>query len=750
MEKPTLPPFETVSRSPTKDAAEFDEFQWRALFALLDAVIPSVVVGDRDKANGNSICISENEFQDLFQSIQRKMKHPPGQDDFREYLASRPINDAKFVTTVKETLAELRPAPRKKLRGILDFMVTRFGGLLSTGYWAPFTEQPTHVREAILQSWQDAWLFIWPLIAKNFFVMAKAAWAKTDPLLLKLSGYQTSADLSRQREPGPAIDYNFLQFDEAAAEPESLETDVVIVGSGCGGGVCAKVLAEAGHRVIVVDKGHYYAPEQLPMTMETSGRLFESGGSIQTKDGSILVSAGKCWGGGSTVNWNVSIPITDEVRQEWTREHGIAFFTTPEFQDCVDRVCEVMGVSDAHIQQNHANRVVLDGSKALGWKSKPLPQNTGRSRHQCGSQCAMGCRTSTKQGSSVSWLPAASKAGAHFIQGFDVSEVLFETENQSRKAVGIVGKWSHPDPETKAEDQRRITIRAKKVIVSSGSLNTPLLLLRSGLTVRRRTILRMSNGLLTLRQNPHIGKNLHLHPCGSMIASFSEDVKGWEGEIMTSLMYEFDNLDGRGHGPRIEVPSMLPYVAFMQLPWHSGLRFKMEALGYRQMSTFLSLPRDRDSGSIYPDRNGDPTIDYVTSKFDRNHIKVGLVAIAKLCYIQGATEIVPPVRGCPPFQCTTPAGARTIADAAFVQWLRRFEQTDFSSAILISGHQMGSCRMSSAESNGVVDADGKVWETEDLYVADASVFPSASGVNPMVTVMAIADKIARNVSQSLR
>jgi choline dehydrogenase-like flavoprotein len=174
-----------------------------------------------------------------------------------------------------------------------------------------------------------------------------------------------------------------VQFEKDPC-PATVETDVVIVGSGCGGAVCAKILAEAGHRVLVVDKGYYYPPTQLPMPQEQGARfLFENGGFLNSADSSINVVAGSCWGGGGSVNWSVSLQTQGYCRREWSQQHGLPFFETQEFQDCLDRVCDFMGVSDQGVRQTHRGQVLLDGSKKLGYHASPLPQNSGGREHWC-------------------------------------------------------------------------------------------------------------------------------------------------------------------------------------------------------------------------------------------------------------------------------------------------------------------------------------------------------------------------------
>lgn len=216
--------------------------------------------------------------------------------------------------------------------------------------------------------------------------------------------------------------------------------------------------------------------------------MFESGGALGTDDGSMNVASGSIWGGGGTVNWSASLQPQDFVRKEWAQEKGLEFFETLEFQKCLDTVCERMGVSTEFIRHNHANRALLEGSRKLGYTAKDVPQNTGGKEHYCG-HCTLGCGSNEKQGPIASWLPDAARAGAKFAEGFKVDHVIWDEENPN-KAVGVRGLWTSRDSRGGVDGvlsertTREVIINAKKVILSSGSLWSPILLQNSGLTVR--------------------------------------------------------------------------------------------------------------------------------------------------------------------------------------------------------------------------------------------------------------------------
>lgn len=330
--------------------------------------------------------------------------------------------------------------------------------------------------------------------------IGKSIWLKTSPLFPELSGFPRAPD---HYKPGTHYEYEFLQF-EAGPEPEILEVDVVIVGSGCGGAVAARNLATAGHRVLVVDKGYYYPPSQLPMAeLEGGVHLFENGGADFTEDGTTSLITGSTWGGGGTINWSASLQTQNFVRREWAQDRGLTFFESAEYQNCLDRVCERMGVSTKHIKHNHGNQILLEGARKLGYAAKDVPQNTGGSEHSCG-HCTLGCGSGQKQGPVITWLPDAAKAGAKFVEGFKVDRVTLDETDGTKKATGVEGTWTSKDSQGQTEQiVRKLIVKAKKVIISAGAMWTPVVLMNSGLTVRP-LILVWDSGSLT--NNSRIGK----------------------------------------------------------------------------------------------------------------------------------------------------------------------------------------------------------------------------------------------------
>ncbi|KAL5353149.1 hypothetical protein ACLOAV_001180 [Pseudogymnoascus australis] len=695
----------------------FTSAQWSILLALMDTVVPRIVRASAASPSRaiDELVISEAEYG----AIARATGNDEG-ETLDAYLAERPSESEEFKGLLRRQLVSYaREDQRRPLMLILSILSTRPGALLLTGYATPLDQLDIKSRTAILQGWGTHYIGAIRTLYNTLTSIGKMIHIKSSRLFPTITGFSA---IPLQYSPGPSYEYTFLQFPESQS-PAILDFDVVIVGSGLGGGISAKNLAEAGFSVLVVDKAYHYPSTQLPMT-EAQGmiHLFENGGVIPSEDSSINVLTGSNFGGGGTVNWSAALQPQGFVRKEWAEDRHLPLFASATFQDALDRVCERMGVSDKHIRHNHGNRVLLEGARRMGHSAKAVPQNTAGKEHYCG-HCIMGCASCEKQGSSVCWLPDAARAGAQFIEGLSVEKVLMN----GKKAVGVKGLWT-----SRAGGKREVIVKAKRVIVSAGSIYSPHLLMNSGI------------------KNNQIGRHLYLHPVNVVSAFFKEEVRPWEGGILTTVCSSFENLDGHGHGVKLEATCMLPSLCLSMINWNSGTTWKTTAAKYPHMNSYISLTRDRDPGRVL---HG-PKIEYTPSAFDRRHVLTGLIEMSRMLLVAGAREIHVNVPGIRPFIVDETGGDATceIVDPRFVEWIAHVEAVGNSppNATFACAHQMGSNRMSATKADGVVDQEGRVWGTKGLYVADASVFPSASGVNPMVTNLAISDVTSRGIAAGLK
>ncbi|KAF2665538.1 long-chain fatty alcohol dehydrogenase [Microthyrium microscopicum] len=739
---PYTPKPSPLHPAPSKDPLSKD--QWRTFYALADTIVACIQPSSLAKPQVD-YGVAENDYAMAFNKAE-KFALAVGESRLaKEYMIERPSDNPLFRANAYRLLSSYVPKDLfDQLVLGLTLLNYRITGVFLTRRLGLFADQPVHIREEIVQSWSQSPLPIIRLLFKSLGLLVKQTWAKSSAPLHKMISFPR---VPVHGTPAKGFEFSFIEL-PPGSQPEIIETDVVVVGSGCGGGVVAKNLAEAGHKVLVVDKAYHFSAEHFPM-VESEGwvHLFHNGGFLFSKDSSTCVVAGQAWGGGGAVNWSASLQTQGYVRKEWS-DAGLPFFTSYEFQHCLDSVCDRMGVSGDHITQNKNNDVLLEGARRLGWTAKVVPQNSGGKRHYCG-YCTMGCAACEKQGPSVSFLPDAAQAGAKFIEGFDVDRVLFETDSKTGKktAVGVQGSWlgrdEHGGVAGERRTKRKVIIKAKRVIISAGTMHTPTILMRSRLT------------------NKHIGSNLKLHPVCVVGSVYDEEVRPWEGGILTAVVSNYENLDGKGHGVKLEATSMLPSTWLAFPVWRGSVDWKMLALNMKHMTGHISLARDEGSGSVYLDaHDGRPRFKYNPSRKDRRHILEGVIALAKLNYIAGAREIFTAIPGVPHFvRAPKPTtGEQEGCDASgincptFNAWLDKIRKVGLPDpdTTFFSAHQMGSCRMGASPKKGALDMYGRTWEADNLYVADASTFPSASGVNPMITNMAISEWVARNIVKDMK
>ncbi|GMH03610.1 hypothetical protein Nepgr_005449 [Nepenthes gracilis] len=507
-----------------------------------------------------------------------------------------------------------------------------------------------------------------------------------------------------------------------------IQCDAVVIGSGNGGGVVAGVLAKAGYKVLVLEKGKYCARTNLSLLEgPTLDQMYEAAGLLSTQDLGVLILAGSTVGGGSTVNWSASIRTPEHVIRDWSQTYGLELFDSKLYKEAMNIVCERMGVQHDVEEEGLNNAVLREGCLELGYPVQTIPRNSS-SDHYCG-WCGLGCSDGRKKGTAETWLKDLVNSGnGSILPNCEATKVLHHRKKgRSRdSATGVAFEF-------RCRGAKELCIVESKVtIVACGALNTPALLRKSGL------------------KNGSIGQNLHLHPATMAWGYFPEtnsplkdQKKSYEGGIMTAMSTVVANFDICDYGVIIQTPSLHPGLFSAVMPWKSGLDMKMRMSRFARTAHLLAIARDRGSGKI---SSNPQKISYRIDATDEANLKKAVEKMLRILAAAGAEEIgTHHAKG-------ESINVKRVSFHEFERFVKRESGRALSglSAPLATAHQMGSCRMGIDPTTSAVNQMGETWEVEGLFVADSSVFPTALGVNPMVTVQATAYCTAQSVLQVLK
>jgi choline dehydrogenase-like flavoprotein len=628
----------------------------------------------------------------------------------------RTASDLNVAERILELIGGLEATQQADFQQLMQLLTNPMLGLTWRGRLAAAQNLKPEELEKMLQSWSASSIeklrigfsTLKKLAAYCYFGDSKLG--EINPNWAAI-GYPGPLELPKNKP--------LFSFPETKKIPENgqIDCEILVIGSGAGGGVIADFLSQKGHDVVIVEKGTRpdFSTEKY-REIESFRQFYDAQGLLATANGSVSILAGSVLGGGTTVNWSGAFRTPDYVLQEWAMEHGNPNLLTENFRNHFDFLENRMGVRPAE-RHNPQNQSLWDGAEKLGWAVKKVPVNQQKPTDENDitywksmGYSPLGDPTGIKQGTAATFLKDAVGRGARVFTDIFLEKILTE----KGVAIGSTGITHLPNGATK-----KITIRAKKVIVSAGAIHSPALLLRSGL------------------KHSEIGKNLFLHPTTAVSGIYDEISDPWHGHMMSAVCDEWTRISGN-FGAKIETPPAHPGLLGSSMPWTNGADFKNEMKRVRFARLFIVLTRDKFGGSVRIGRDGQPIINYELSKFDRENFIRGQQETVRLQVAAGCSEATilhnQPLRFFP----KTDNINTFLPKIAALSWKNcRFG--------LFSAHQMGTARMGGSNKLHPVLPTGETREIRNLFVADGSLFPTASGANPMLSIMALARFVGENV-----
>ncbi|GHO48019.1 GMC oxidoreductase [Ktedonospora formicarum] len=643
------------------------------------------------------------------------LQPPAGSSEALSAYYRRCAHDLHIAELVADKLGQEGPEVQADIRLFLSLFTAPPMGLLLAGSARPFVDLPQEKREQYLLALANS---------------------PVKPFRQGFQGLKRLAGLlyfSAIDEQGSNPNWATLEFEAPPPPPDTpqritpvaisrdttLEADVVVIGSGAGGGVVAGELARAGKRVVVLEKGGYNYEGNFSWHEEQAmPELFLKRGALSTKDLGVIMLAGETLGGGTVVNWMTSFRTPDDVLAEWEQSSGLTGrFTSSQLQDSFAAVERRIRVNVENSQHNPQNQKLFDGATRLGYHAGVIPRNAVGCEQRCGS-CNLGCRYGCSQSTLKTYLQDAYDHEAQILVRCSAEKILIE----HGRAVGVQASVR----DTRTGETSSLTVRAGVVVVAAGALYSPLLLRRSGI------------------ENPHIGRHLRLHPTAISVGVYPEKINAWQGVLQSAYSSQFAHLD-RNYGYTLEVAPTHPGLFGLATPWYSARNFRDEMMAVSHLASVIILNRDKGEGSVSMNLAGEPVVDYTVSRYDRKHILHGLRQGARIHLAAGAERVIS-------LQNKPTDLIRSEQESEQRQRLRDFDRLmqrrglGANRVIMFSAHQMGTCRMGASAKTSVTDEHQRVHGVEGLFVCDSSVFPSACGVNPMLSIMAL----AHNASQYMK
>jgi choline dehydrogenase-like flavoprotein len=495
---------------------------------------------------------------------------------------------------------------------------------------------------------------------------------------------------------------------------KTVRADVVIVGSGAGGGTVAQALAplaEAGKRVLVLERGPRFRDQEFDgREVEMADALYLDSGGFLTSDGAMTLAVGQAYGGSTVVYTGTSLHAPPRVIEGW-RVPGL------DHADVVARSRRYAEENNVHTLPpdalNDNNRLFVEGARAAGFVPEQFPVNVKGCRGS--SLCNLGCPNGAKQGTHKVQLPRAEAAGVEVVTRADVlgvgdREVRVRVQPRAPGRLGAEPEWEPGD----------YAVKADVVVLAGGVLGTPPLLLHSGFGPKL----------------PRLGHGFTCHPAFILVAEHPKPITNFVGHPKSFFV---DRAEEEGFV--LETCMYFPFVTAKNLtgfgPDHA--RF-MNAFPRLQMILVLACDKAIPRNRVAVDRSGTPVVHYTFTPAVQESLAAATRAAARIFFATGAERVHAPL-------AVPPLLERSEADRIET----RIQSRHFlpGTVSVSAAHLMGGAGMGGSARDSVTDNRGRVHGFPWLRVADASLFPDSLEINPYLTIMALADRVAEGVLEEL-
>jgi choline dehydrogenase-like flavoprotein len=500
----------------------------------------------------------------------------------------------------------------------------------------------------------------------------------------------------------------------AAAADLELSSDVCIVGSGAGGAVTAAVLAKAGLDVLVLEEGGYWTAADFTMRERDARKLYQEGMQRTTKDAAITILQGRAVGGTTVVNWTTSFRTPEDVIAHWKARHGVGGFAHADLVphwEWIEKRLAIHKVSEA--EMNAPNRKLFEGCKALGWQVDTLFRNV----HACMQSgfCGTGCPYNAKRSMLVTLIPDAIEAGARLVHHARADRLVVSAGEVQSVSCTLLG------PDGFTPSGRSLRVKAKRFVLSGGAINSPALLLRSGVD---------AGGL--------VGTRTFLHPVVGSMSIYPEPIQPWVGAPQSAASHHFAHR-GDDVGLFLEATPTYPMLVASVLPGFGVEHAKaLERMRFGTAHIAITIDGFHDDvpgGRVELRPSGAPIVDYPIPPKLWEAFRFGQKRLAELAFASGASEV------------------STLHDPPLV--LRSKDELDRIDALrwepsavpVFTAHQMGGCRMGDDRKSSVVRSeDLRMHALSNAWVIDGSVFPTSLGVNPQESIYGLARLMATRLA----